>query len=472
MGTLSGGTPLNPDPPPRSFKDALIHHTSTSSSIHPTNPEATLTDLGKLGTHKGSPAIYYSRPQVTRYSDPYHQTLVAKFSQGFNKQNPDLGRPSLDKLHDFFVALDLHGEVQLGLLDNRHVLIRCSLQEDYLRIYSRPVWYVRGIPMRIFKWTPGFHVERESPIAPVWISFPRLPSQFFNSEVLFQLCRLIGTPLRMDTATQLLKRPSLARVQIELDVQKPRPEKVWIGMEGLDGFWQRVEYENVPDYCSHCWHVGHSDALCHVHNPALKPSDKQSLRRQKQIYIQKHSSVQPEPDPATDPNMTQTVLPPLPNPHAAVPENLETTAPVSNIPPASNTDSSLLVDLPPHTDSSDERTLQPQDHSHAVLDQPSVSPKLPLQSPLEGSEADVLPLQTGEIGFPLSFEFSPAPTGPVTTGLLFVSKNQHQLISSSSHALPVPKPWQSVDHQRTPQDHNDRASVFQELRDFNLQMKS
>lgn len=304
MGTLDRGLPNSPAPKPLSFKDALVPPATFTSSptaitnLNPTTPNH--PDLGKLGTHRGSPAIYYNRQQLARYSDPYHQTLVAKFSKGYNKQNPDLGRPPLEKLQEYFAALDLQGEFQLGLLDNRHVLIRCNLQEDFLRLYSRSVWYVRGIPMRIFKWSPGFHVERESPIVPVWIAFPRLPIQFFNAEALFQLCRLIGIPLRMDAATQSLKRPSVARVQIELDVLKQRPEKVWIGMEGLDGFWQPVEYESVPTYCTHCWHVGHSEELCHVHRPELKsaqnfqrqpPQQQRNVEKQKQTYVPKQSNL-------------------------------------------------------------------------------------------------------------------------------------------------------------------------------------
>lgn len=94
--------------------------------------------------------------------------------QGYNKQNPSLGRPPVEELEKDFQALDLKRDVQLGLLDNRHVLIQISHHEDFLRLYSRPVWYVKGLPMRIFKWTSSFHVDRESPIAPVWVSFPRL----------------------------------------------------------------------------------------------------------------------------------------------------------------------------------------------------------------------------------------------------------------------------------------------------------
>ncbi|KAJ8752689.1 hypothetical protein K2173_006491 [Erythroxylum novogranatense] len=33
---------------------------------------------------------------------------------------------------------------------------------------------------------------------------------------------------------------------------------------------RKLVYEKVPSYCQHCWLVGHSEDLCHVHNPELK----------------------------------------------------------------------------------------------------------------------------------------------------------------------------------------------------------
>ena len=175
--------------------------------------------------------------------------------------------------------MDFKGEFELGLLDNRHVLIQLQQQVDYLRLYSRPVWYVKGFPMRIFKWTSSFHVDRESPIVPIWLSLPRLPIHFFKKEALFSIASAIGPPLRLDSLTQTLKRPSLARVQIKIDLLKERPERMWIGCEEGDGFWQELNYEDVPDYCQHCWHVGHSEAKCHVNNPELKMAANQDLRK-------------------------------------------------------------------------------------------------------------------------------------------------------------------------------------------------
>lgn len=42
-----------------------------------------------------------------------------------------------------------------------------------------------------------------------------------------------------------------------------------------EGFWQKVKFEELPDYCSYCWHVGHSEIVCHVKHPKLKVVDKE-----------------------------------------------------------------------------------------------------------------------------------------------------------------------------------------------------
>ncbi|KAJ8772025.1 hypothetical protein K2173_027202 [Erythroxylum novogranatense] len=124
--------------------------------------------------------------------------------------------------------------------------------------------------MRVLKWDEHFHVDRESSLVPVWISLPRLPIHFFDKSALFAICSVVGCPLRIDSATASLKRPSMARVQVEIDLLNDRPDKAWIDVEGSNGFWQKLVYEKVPSYCQHCWHVGHSKDLCHVNNPELK----------------------------------------------------------------------------------------------------------------------------------------------------------------------------------------------------------
>ena len=51
------------------------------------------------------------------------------------------------------------------------------------------------------------------------------------------------------------------------------PDKVWIG-NGHAGFWQHVEYENLPAYCSFCHKIGHDEANC-SNNPEGLPGQPQ-----------------------------------------------------------------------------------------------------------------------------------------------------------------------------------------------------
>lgn len=55
--------------------------------------------------------------------------------------------------------------------------------------------------VRFSKWTPEFNLQGESPIAPVWVRFPRIPVHLFNNKCLFALTKILGTPVKMDEHT-------------------------------------------------------------------------------------------------------------------------------------------------------------------------------------------------------------------------------------------------------------------------------
>lgn len=85
-------------------------------------------------------------------------SLIRKFSKGL---------PSMENLRKFIKSLDLKELAIVGLMDSRHVLIKLGNEEDYHRIWVRGVWYVFGSPMRVFKWCPYFHVDKELSMATV-----------------------------------------------------------------------------------------------------------------------------------------------------------------------------------------------------------------------------------------------------------------------------------------------------------------
>ncbi|KAI0524767.1 hypothetical protein KFK09_004152 [Dendrobium nobile] len=123
--------------------------------------------------------------------------------------------------------------------------------------------------MRLLKWSPDFDVREESPIAPVWIAFPNLRLHFFNSHILFGLASVFGRPLQTDQATASLSRPSVARVLVELDVTKKHPQEIWLGSE-MNGYFQKVEIENLPVFCLHCKMHGHAIKECFRLHPNLR----------------------------------------------------------------------------------------------------------------------------------------------------------------------------------------------------------
>ncbi|KAL0926031.1 hypothetical protein M5K25_004412 [Dendrobium thyrsiflorum] len=211
-------------------------------------------------TVKGLPALLFEDSVVSKLAAPFSFTLVGKFM---------LKRPSIDIIRKFFVNLKLSGAFSVGLMDSRHIAIQLANDLDYSRIFSRRVYYILGCQMRLLKWTPDFDVREESPVAPVWISFPNLRLHFFNNQVLFALGSIYGRPLQTDQATTSISRPSVARVLVELDVTKKHPREIWLGSK-LNGYFQKAELENLPNLCGHYKMHGHLMSECFVLHPALR----------------------------------------------------------------------------------------------------------------------------------------------------------------------------------------------------------
>ncbi|KAL0320417.1 UNVERIFIED_CONTAM: hypothetical protein Sradi_5303200 [Sesamum radiatum] len=65
----------------------------------------------------------------------------------------------------------------------------------------------------------------------------------------------------MDVATADLSRPSLARVYVELDLTIPRIPVIFIEADDFT-LRQTIIYENCPQCCSLCKHLGHEQANC------------------------------------------------------------------------------------------------------------------------------------------------------------------------------------------------------------------
>ncbi|XP_071939796.1 uncharacterized protein [Coffea arabica] len=245
-------------------------------------------DLGCWSTHRGEPALRLSQKELQLLSTPFKNALVGRFP---------FRRPPMEVIRGFFVSLGLKGDCDVGLLDMNHVLIRPSTEEDFTRLFVRRSWFVKGAQMLLAKWTLDFKAHQDSTYAPVWVSLPTLPLPLFNAVYIVKLAGLLGRCLKIDSATLALRRSSVARVLVEMDVSKQPPNRIWIG-EDQEGFWQDVEYESWPKFCGFCTRFGHADGDCYRKNPDLKPSKKLVMKAAKSMEVYRPKGLcGPDSDP-------------------------------------------------------------------------------------------------------------------------------------------------------------------------------
>ncbi|KAK4337524.1 hypothetical protein RND71_042011 [Anisodus tanguticus] len=220
----------------------------------------------------GEPTIRFEKKEVEVMIHHQELTLaiVGKFSHGW----PDIAflRNAIPK------QCGLKAEVRIGLLCDRHVLIRCSIVEYFDTLMSRQTFEIKEknkpYVMRTFKWDISFNPAEESRFAYGWISFPGLSPHYYGESTLFSLAAAVGSPIAIDSATLNKTRPSCARVKVEFDLLKNHPQHVVIQVgegDGITSELQKIRYDFKPKYCTNCKLQGHDVDGCWNLQPALRP---------------------------------------------------------------------------------------------------------------------------------------------------------------------------------------------------------
>ncbi|KAH0658120.1 hypothetical protein KY289_026868 [Solanum tuberosum] len=233
----------------------------------------------------------HGEPQIIGKSSEVQQMIIQE-----NLHYAILGKFSYDKpdLHELCkvipVQCEIKGPCNIGLLENKHVLIRLSLLEDYVKMMSTPSYYLKVhnlyCQMKPLKWNPWFVQEEEPSIGVAWISFPDLPPNFFAREAIFSLASVVGKPLTIDMATQNKTRPSCAKVKVVVDLLAQHPQRIKIAEEDevtgkLNSKWITIKYDYLPKYCSHCKLQGHRETECSALHPELERKFRDSLEENK-----------------------------------------------------------------------------------------------------------------------------------------------------------------------------------------------
>ncbi|KAH0731472.1 hypothetical protein KY290_002478 [Solanum tuberosum] len=227
----------------------------------------------------GKAVVVFTKEEHEILADTCRWTIIGKFSRG---------RPAIDRIRsDFTKVITTKGEVKIGAKDRYHVFIDVENEEDFNDIFSRDSIALNDdVDMKILKWTPNFKPNAENSLAPVWINLPDLPWHYYEWDALCRIVDPIGVPLIMDKATTTKTRPTTAKLRVQIDLAKPLIHTVRVEVRNLSGeeetFEQKIEYETLPIYCSHCKVQNHSTENCKVvHTGTNKVREQQSNKEEK-----------------------------------------------------------------------------------------------------------------------------------------------------------------------------------------------
>ncbi|XP_009766116.2 uncharacterized protein [Nicotiana sylvestris] len=167
------------------------------------------------------------------------------------------------------------GNIKIGAYDMHHVFIDFDNKEDHSEVIARNyMTFGRDNTMVIQKWSASFKPDVDSSFTPVGITLPNLPWQYYEWDALCHILGPVGIPLIMDKATMSKTRPTTAKVRVEINLTKPIVQEVLLEFINDEGskemVVQKIEYESMPAFCTHCKIRGHSDATCRILHPELK----------------------------------------------------------------------------------------------------------------------------------------------------------------------------------------------------------
>lgn len=112
-------------------------------------------------------------------------------------------------------------------------MIRPLLFEDFMNLTSKCVYYIKdkdgmSYQMRPLIYDSRFKLNEETPLAMVWILFPKLLPSFFVKECLFTLASAVRKALQMDMATINKTMPCCDIIKVLFDLlAKHLRRSVW-----------------------------------------------------------------------------------------------------------------------------------------------------------------------------------------------------------------------------------------------------
>ncbi|KAI0497209.1 hypothetical protein KFK09_020431 [Dendrobium nobile] len=154
------------------------------------------------------------------------------------------------------------GKFCLTMLGMGRVLCSFYEPEHVEAVMTNGPWFVNGRIIGMDKWTQKFSTNSLKGLtSPIWIRLPNLPLHCWDNINLCRIASMVGKPYLIDGNMYQWGRREFGRICVRIQLDNKLPLGVWV--EGrARRFYQRIEYERIPNFCFKCGLIGHNFEEC------------------------------------------------------------------------------------------------------------------------------------------------------------------------------------------------------------------
>ena len=168
-------------------------------------------------------------------------------------------------------------KIDVQFIEKNTVLFRIENSLLRERVIQRRYWHVSDVPLVVREWSPETALDPLDILAmPMWIDLKGVPNMLFSRKGLKCFPRATGKFVKLHPNTELFTRLDVARLLVEVNLQRPLVEKIsFMDQEG-----QSVEigvaYPWLPPRCIVCQGWGHKRSDCLASNITILSKGKET----------------------------------------------------------------------------------------------------------------------------------------------------------------------------------------------------
>ncbi|KAG2323101.1 hypothetical protein Bca4012_058580 [Brassica carinata] len=218
----------------------------------------------------------------------------------FMNDAPHIGS-ILSTVNKIWASQGRTSKIDVQFIGKKTVLFLIEDEGVRNRVMRRKFWDIADVPLVVYEWNPETaQAPPDLSAMPLGVDLKNVPGYLYSKKSLSFLSRTAGKFVKLHLNTERCIRLDVARMLVEVDFQKPLPQKIcFVDKDGTD-VTVEVRYHWLPPCCGNCLKWGHNENDCQVVKP-LTLLQRQEGEGPPAVNIdQQHDSEKPSGDVVSD----------------------------------------------------------------------------------------------------------------------------------------------------------------------------